>query len=164
MSSKRHEGFDAQEFRRACGRFATGVTVAAVADSSGTLHGLTVNSFTSVSLAPPLVLVSISHEASAIEAFRQASHFGISILAEDQRALSDHFSRKGHDRFGGAAWHPGESGVPLLDGALAVLECRLERRVPLGDHDLFVGEVLHARYQEDGRPLLYFASRYRHLA
>jgi flavin reductase (DIM6/NTAB) family NADH-FMN oxidoreductase RutF len=163
MSSQPHSGVDKKEFTRACGRFATGITVASVRDASGTPHGLTVNSFTSVSLEPPLVLVCLGHEASVLEYFRAASHFGISILAEDQRALSDHFARKGHDRFDGVAWHAGPHGAPILDGVVASLECRVERRLAAGDHDIFLGEVVSTSVHEDSRPLIYFASRYRHL-
>ena len=163
MSSKRLQGVDRREFTRACGRFATGVTVASVRDAAGTPHGLTVNSFTSVSLDPPMILVCIGHEASVIEYFRQASHFGISILTEEQRPLSDHFARKGHDRFDGVSWHAGTTGVPLIDGGVASLECALTSQVAAGDHDIFVGTVVTTYIHEDTRPLLYFASRYRNL-
>jgi flavin reductase (DIM6/NTAB) family NADH-FMN oxidoreductase RutF len=154
---------DAAEFKRACAQFATGVTVAGVRDASGTPHGLTVNSFTSVSLHPPLILICLGHAASVIEYFRTSTHFGLSVLAEDQKSLSDHFARKGHDRFDGVAWHPGHTGAPLLDGVLATVECSIEQRVRAGDHDLFIGEVRHTHVRED-RPLIYFASKYRALA
>src|SRR5581483_9511472 len=90
-----------EEFRRACGRFATGVTIATVLDSEGLPHGLTVNSFSSVSLTPPLISICLGHEVSIIDLFRSAKYFGINILAEGQRFLSDHFARRGHDRFQG---------------------------------------------------------------
>jgi flavin reductase (DIM6/NTAB) family NADH-FMN oxidoreductase RutF len=154
---------DATEFKHACAQFATGVTIAGVRDASGTPHGLTVNSFTSVSLHPPLILICLGHEASVIEYFRAATHFGISVLEEEQKSLSDHFARKGHDRFDGVAWHPGKTGVPLLDGVLATVECSVEQRVRAGDHDLFIGEVRHIQVRP-GRPLIYFASKYRALA
>jgi 4-hydroxyphenylacetate 3-hydroxylase, reductase component len=155
---------DKSEFTRACGRFATGVTIASVCDASGTPHGLTVNSFTSVSLVPPLILICLGQEASVIKYFRTTSHFGISILGEDQRTLSDHFARKGHDRFDGVAWHAGQTGVPLVDDVVATVECSLHQRFTAGDHDIFVGEVLHTRVRDDARPLVYYASRYRSLA
>lgn len=161
MSSK--HSVDPAEFRRACAQFATGVTIAGVRDASGNPHGLTVNSFTSVSLAPPLVLISIGHQASVIECFRHATHFGISVLDEEQRGLSDRFARRDHDRFDGVAWHPGESGVPLIDGVLTSFECAVYKRVEAGDHDLFLGEVQRLTVRT-GRPLLYFASQYRALA
>jgi flavin reductase (DIM6/NTAB) family NADH-FMN oxidoreductase RutF len=164
MSSERYAGQHApvtsEEFRRACGRFATGVTIASVVDAKGTPHGLTVSSFTSVSLDPPLILICLGHAVSAIHHFRAASHFGINILAEDQRALSERFARKGHDRFDGVVWQAGQTGVPLLPGALAAIECAVHRIVPMGDHDILVGEMVHAQVRE-GEPLLHFGGKYR---
>ncbi|MCX6628298.1 MAG: flavin reductase family protein [Candidatus Solibacter sp.] len=166
MSSERYAGQRApvgsEEFRRACGRFATGVSVASVLDAKGAPHGLTVSSLTSVSLDPPLILICLGHAVSAIHHFRAATHFGINILAEDQRALSERFARKGQDRFDGVAWQPGVTGVPLLPGVLAAIECAVHRIVPMGDHDILVGEMVHAQVN-DGQPLLYFAGSYREL-
>jgi flavin reductase (DIM6/NTAB) family NADH-FMN oxidoreductase RutF len=152
-----------EEFRRACGRFATGVSVAGVTDSEGSPHGLTVSSIASVSLDPPLILICIAHAAASIEFFRAARYFGLSMLADTQRDLSERFARKGHDRFDGLAWHAGVTGVPLLEGALAHLECAVYRRVTAGDHDIFIGEAVGAHVQ-GGDPLVHYASRYRHLA
>jgi flavin-dependent trigonelline monooxygenase, reductase component len=153
----------ADDFRRACGRFATGVTVASVMDSRDIPHGLTVSSFASVSLDPPLILICLGHQVTVIEAFRAASHFGISVLGEEQRDISEHFARKGHDRFGGVSWHRGMYGAPLIDGVLAAMECELHQRIASGDHDIFVGRMLRAQVRE-GAPLIHFASRYRGLA
>src|SRR5580658_5090028 len=114
-----------EEFRRACGRFATGVTIATVLDAESLPHGLTVSSFTSVSLAPPLVSICLGHAVSLIDTFRAATHFGINILAEEQQELSQHFARKGHDRFQGIAWAPGATGAPLIEGVLAAIECEV---------------------------------------
>ena len=109
MSSERYPGRGApvgsEEFRRACGRFANGVTVASVLDANGAPHGLTVSSFTSVSLDPPLILICLGHAVTAIQHFRAATHFGINVLSEEQRALSERFARKGYDRFDGVEWH-----------------------------------------------------------
>ena len=166
MSSERHgrprAAVTREEFRRACGRFATGVTIASVVDTKGVPHGLTVSSFTSVSLDPPLILICLGHEVSAISHFRTATHFGINVLAEDQRTLSERFARKGAGRFDGLAWQPGVTGVPLLPAVLAAIECAVHRIVPMGDHDILVGEMVHARVN-DGEPLLYFGSGYRKL-
>jgi flavin reductase (DIM6/NTAB) family NADH-FMN oxidoreductase RutF len=151
-----------EEFRRACGRFATGVTIATVLDAQGAAHGLTVSSFTSVSLDPPLVSICLGHAVSVIDLFRAANYFGINILSEQQRDLSERFARKGHDRFQGVAWAPGETGAPLIAGVLAAIECRVEQRIPVGDHDLFVGRMVAARAAE-GEPLLHFARGYRKL-
>lgn len=150
------------DFRRVCGRFATGVVIATVRDAQMNPHGMTINSFTSVSLEPPLILLCVDHRASLLQYFRAHTHFGVNILREDQRELADHFARKGHDRFGSVEWHPGETGVPLLPHVLATLECSRKQRVTAGDHDIVIGEVLHARVHE-GHPLVYFASRYRAL-
>jgi flavin reductase (DIM6/NTAB) family NADH-FMN oxidoreductase RutF len=161
-AARRRGNISSNEFRRACGRFATGVTVASVLDVDGTPHGLTVSSFTSVSLEPPLVLICLGHAVTSIDVFRQSRYFGINVLAEDQSGLSDRFATKGFDRFDGLAWERGDHGVPLLTEALANIECALVRRVTAGDHDIFIGEMLRARVR-DGEPLIYFAGRYRNL-
>jgi flavin reductase (DIM6/NTAB) family NADH-FMN oxidoreductase RutF len=150
------------QFRKAAGRFATGITIATVLDAEGQPHGLTVNSFTSVSLEPPLVLICLGHKAATVERFRSAKHFGINILAADQRRLSDHFARKGHNRFDGLDWHRGKTGVPLLPGVLCAMECDIHKRIAVGDHDIFVGEVVRAEVN-DKTPLVYFASDYHQL-
>src|SRR5580704_13841300 len=113
-----------EEFRRACGRFPTGVTIATVLDADGQPHGLTVSSFTSVSLEPPLVSICLGHAVSLIDTFRAAKFFGINVLADDQQSLSERFARKGYDRFEGVVWTPGETGVPLIAGSLAGIECQ----------------------------------------
>ncbi len=151
-----------EEFRHACGRFATGITIATVMDSEGVPHGLTVNSFTSVSLEPPLISICLGHAVTMIDLFREANFFGINVLTDQQRHLSDHFARKGHDRFQGVAWTPGQTGVPLIYDVLAAVECQVEQRIPVGDHDIFIGRMVAARLSE-GSPLLYFASGYRKL-
>jgi len=161
-ASSRTAAVTSEEFRRACGRFATGVTIASVLDASRAPHGLTVSSFTSVSLDPPLVLICLGHAVSVIEHFRAAKYFGINVLTEEQRELSDRFARKGQDRFDGLKWRPGETGVPLLPGVLAAVECRTHQRIASGDHDIFVGEMVKVHVHE-GDPLIYYASRYRGL-
>ena len=149
-------------FRRACSRFATGVAVATVRAADGAPHGLTVNSFTSVSLDPPLVLVSIDHEASVIGDFHQSSHFAINVLSEQQQDLSTRFATKGMDRFDGLVWTPGVHGAPLIPESLAHFECSKFNTIEAGDHAIFVGLVEEMGVR-DGRPLLYFASAYREI-
>jgi flavin reductase (DIM6/NTAB) family NADH-FMN oxidoreductase RutF len=156
-------GVSSEDFRRACSRFTTGVTIASVVDREGTPHGLTVNSFTSVSLDPPLVLIALAHSASVMDVFRGARFFAVNVLAASQRALAERFALKGHDRFDGLAWHAGETGAPLLSGTLAEIECAISQRFTAGDHDLFVGEMVRAVVHE-GEPLLYFGGSYRKLA
>jgi flavin reductase (DIM6/NTAB) family NADH-FMN oxidoreductase RutF len=151
-----------EAFRRACSRFATGVAIATLRDAHGVPHGLTVNSFTSVSLEPALVLVSIAHSASVIDAFRAARHFAVNVLHQDQQALSNRFASRDTNRFDGLAWTPAPSGSPLLEGALAWFECRTFRALEAGDHTLFLGQVEELEVH-DGLPLLYFASSYRRI-
>jgi flavin reductase (DIM6/NTAB) family NADH-FMN oxidoreductase RutF len=161
MSSERSR-VTSEEFRRAAGRFATGITVATAMDTDGSPHGLTVNSFTSVSLQPPLVLVCIAHAAVTVECFRTAKYFGVNILGAEQREISDRFSRKGHNRFEGLDWRPGATGVPLLSGILAAMECEVHSTFRAGDHDIFLGQVVRTEVH-DGPPLLYYASGYHTL-
>jgi len=159
----RHAPVTPEEFRQACGRFATGVTIATVLDAKDTPHGLTVSSFTSVSLVPPLISICLGHAVTLISEFREARYFGINILAEHQRELSERFARKNADRFNGLEWHRGETGAPLLPGALASMECAVHQRVTAGDHDILIGEMLHA-HVTDGEPLIHFFRNYRTLA
>jgi flavin reductase (DIM6/NTAB) family NADH-FMN oxidoreductase RutF len=158
----RPPSISSDEFRHACGRFATGVTIATVLDAEGVPHGLTASSFTSVSLDPPLVSICLGHAISLLDIFRAANFFGINILAENQEVLSRHFARKGHDRFQGVAWSLGQYRVPLIDGVLAAIECQVEQRIPVGDHDIFVGRMVATRVTE-GAPLLHFTGVYRKL-
>lgn len=151
------------EFRRACGRFATGVSVATALDGKGIPHGLTVSSFTSVSLHPPLILICLGHAVKSIEVFRSASHFGINVLHENQQDLSQRFATRGLDRFDGVDWLRGETGVPLIPGAVAQMECVVRKRVIAGDHDIFIAEMVASQVNE-GDPLLYYASAYRRIS
>jgi len=166
MSSEGFTGHAApvssQEFRAACGRFATGVTIATVLDSESQPHGLTVSSFTSVSLDPPLISICLGHAVTVIDLFRDASFFGINILAEEQQALSERFARRGLDRFQDVGWTLGEYRVPLIDGVLAAIECQADQRITAGDHDIFVGRMVATRVR-DGAPLLHFSGEYRKL-
>ena len=102
-------------------------------------------------------------ELVRVDIFRRAKYFGINVLGAGQQEVSDRFARQGQDRFGGLAWEAGESGVPLLPGAIAQIELAVHRVFSAGDHDIFVGEMLRGRVAE-GDPLIYFASRYRRLA
>lgn len=153
---------DLNLFRRACGLFATGVTIATTCDAAGRPHGLTANSFSSVSLEPPLILVCIATRSAVHEAFFSSRSFGINILSEEQREMSNQFAMSGGDRFQGVSWLPGPLGSPWLDGALAQFECRTFERHPAGDHTILLGQVEAIRTGA-GAPLLYFASAYRSL-
>jgi flavin reductase (DIM6/NTAB) family NADH-FMN oxidoreductase RutF len=149
-------------FRRVCGKYATGITIVTVLDSRGAPHGMTANSFTSVSLTPPLILVSIDRKTSILDHFRKGTRFAINVLGEEHRELSSRFARSGQDRFGGIAWSPGMTGAPILADMLATFECEVSQMVEAGDHVVVIGEALHATWRE-GRPLLYFNSGYQEL-
>ncbi len=139
------------------------MAITTVLDSEGAPHGMTVNSFTSVSLEPPLVLVCIDHKARIRDHFLTSEFFAINILRESQEDLSSRFARPGEDRFGRVEWYAGETGMPLLPDALATLECAVFQRAEAGDHTILIGEVVSATRHE-GRPLIYFSSGYRGLS
>ena len=141
--------------RRALGAFVTGVTVVTTRTAAGEPIGLTVNSFNAVSLWPPLVLWSLSLRAASYQAFVEAPHFVVNVLAADQAALSERFASTGGDKFSGVSWRTTAEGVPLLDGIAASFTCRNAHRYPGGDHLIFVGEVLG--YERSARPPLVYA-------
>jgi flavin reductase (DIM6/NTAB) family NADH-FMN oxidoreductase RutF len=147
------------EFRAVLGRFASGVTILTARDTEGRDHGMTVNAFCSVSLVPPLVLACIDRTADMYNVLPKASHFGISILTEGQEALSRRFAELPSGRFDGIGYTRSESGVVLLDEALAHLDCRRVDRHDAGDHAIYVGEVEWASCRQD-RPLLYYRGGY----
>ncbi len=152
-------GIDADAFKDALGRFATGVTVVAT-DTDGGPKGITVNAFLSLSLHPPLVGVSIDRSSQAHDGLMRADRFGVSVLAGDQAPLSNRFA--GRDGAGEATPWERLADAPVLPGAVARLSCRIEARVPTGDHTLFVAEVEAVR-SDDLPPLAYFRGRYRAL-
>jgi len=129
-------------FRRALSGFATGVAVATTVDSSGECAGITISSFNSVSLDPPLVLWSISEDAYSYDAFINAEYFAVSILTAEQQQLSARFATKGADKFEGLDCREGLHGVPILPDYAACFECRTEHQHPGGDHRIIVGRVL----------------------
>jgi 3-hydroxy-9,10-secoandrosta-1,3,5(10)-triene-9,17-dione monooxygenase reductase component len=133
---------DGRAFRNALGAFTTGVTVVTTRDGSGHDVGLTVNSFNSVSLEPPLVLWSLARSSASLAAFLEAEHFAVHILAADQERMSNLFAQRGADKFAGLELGRGEGGVPLLPGCSARFRCRTAFRHEGGDHEIFVGAVL----------------------
>lgn len=154
---------DSTLFRRTCAQFATGIAIASTVDpSSGAPHGMTINSFTSVSMDPPLVLICVDRAAGLLSIFEAAGHYGLSFLTVEQKELSSRFARRGEDRFGGVGWRRGRTGVPLIPDALAHMECKIANVVPAGDHAVLIGEVVSADIYS-GSPLLYFESGYRSL-
>jgi len=151
--------FDPRDFRNALGQFATGVTVVTTRNSAGEPIGLTANSFSSVSLSPPLVLWSLSLRSPNLPNFLQATHFAINVLARDQIALSQRFSKPMPNKFEGIACTDSASGIPLLTGTSAHFECRTEARHYSGDHVIFIGHVLHYSHA-DREALGYYRGRY----
>jgi flavin reductase (DIM6/NTAB) family NADH-FMN oxidoreductase RutF len=154
---------DPDEFRAALGRFPTGVTVVSAVDSSGRDRGMTVSAFCSVSLDPPLVLACIAHEATMHPVLAGEDHFGVSVLAADQEAISRRFAdTREDDRFEGVGFTRGAHGVALVEGAVAHLECTVVERHWGGDHTIVVGQVESAAVHERA-PLIYHRSGYGRL-
>ena len=152
---------DDRSFRKVLGCFASGVTVVTTLTPEGRQPvGVTVSAFSSLSLDPPLVLFCLGNKTSSLESYRQSGHFAVNILAEGQRDLSIRFAGRSEDKWAGVAWNAGASGVPLLSGCLANLECSLENIIEGGDHHIIVGRVQGLTYQEGGAPLLYFRGAY----
>ena len=155
--------FDLKDFRRVCGKFPTGVTVTTLVGADGRPHGITLSSFTSISLTPPLVLVCIDHRAAILAHCGNGKHFGVNILSDCQKDLSVQFSGKWSDRFLGVRWRPGVTGVPLLDDVPGALECMTTEMIRAGDHWIVIGQALHVRISEES-PLAYFESSYGKVA
>ena len=153
---------DPDAFRAVLGRFASGVTVVTTRDARGLDHGMTVSAFSSLSLAPPLVLVCIDQTASVYAVISEAPHFAVNILAAGQEALSRRFSGKDPNRFEGIGFTRGQTGVALLDDVLATIECRRVGQYDGGDHTVFVGEA-EAASARSLSPLLYYRGGYAQL-
>jgi flavin reductase ActVB len=144
------------QYRQLVGSFAAGVTIVTTSDASGTPWGFTASSFTSVSLAPPLVLVCIAATADCFAAFSTATEMAIHVLAKGQGDLAMRFATKGADKFAGLTLGKGEhTRAPILPGALARIECRMHQRHVEGDHTILLGEVLGGA-RADAAPLLYY--------
>lgn len=150
---------DARELRNVLGAFVTGVTVITTIDKDGKSHGLTANSFSSVSLDPPLVLWSQSLRAPSHPVFRDTDRFAVNILSEDQFTVADQFARAGADKFAGCEVRPGLGGVPLIEGCAAWIECRREQNLPGGDHMVFLGRVERIQRSQTA-PLVFGGGRY----
>ncbi len=156
-------GSDARTLRDAMGCFATGVTIITAHDADGKPIGLTANSFTSVSLDPPLLLVCIANNAGSAETLRSADSFAVNVLQIGQQPVSNLFAGKGEDRFAGTRWEVGEYGAPILPSSLGIFECRRHTLHEAGDHFLLVGQVEKASFEPRRDPLLYFRGKYRRL-
>lgn len=153
---------DQHSFRAVLGRFSSGVTVVTTRDRRGRDHGMTVSAFSSVSLDPPLVLISIGHDASMYAVMQKATHFIVNILSEGQEALARRFAEPGPNRFAGIGYTRGKNGVAVLDEVLGQIECGVEARHEAGDHDIIIGTV-EAAVANEGKPLLYYRGGYAQL-
>jgi flavin reductase (DIM6/NTAB) family NADH-FMN oxidoreductase RutF len=154
---------DKKAFRQCLGRFATGVTVVTCCDAAGDACGITVNSFSSVSLEPPLVLWNIAKVSSSLQAYLDAEHFAVNVLGAEQENLSLHFARSDHTHFEDIDYTMSADGAPILPDTLATFECRTHEIHDCGDHYIIVGEVTRFR-AGDGEPLLFFGGAYRTIA
>lgn len=147
--------FDTARFRQVVGHFCTGVAIV-TGDDSGTPVGLTVQSFTSLSLDPPLVSFAVGRESSTWPRLKAAGAFAVNFLAEDQEAMCRAFATSGADKFAGVGWHTKTTGAPILNDVLGWIECRIEAEHEAGDHLIVVGRVLELDVANEGKPLLFY--------
>lgn len=152
-----------QTLKRVFGSFATGVAVIGARGANGEMAGMTVNSLTSVSMDPPLVLFCPSRSLSAFGVYASAQYFSVSILPEQCEAVSNHFARSGSDKWNAIPHSVGPYGSPFLDQVLAAMECEIASRYPAGDHVIVLGRVLQLMVSAAEDPLIFFRSTYRQL-
>jgi flavin reductase (DIM6/NTAB) family NADH-FMN oxidoreductase RutF len=155
---------DARKFRNALGWFATGVAVITTQAEGQAPIGITVNSFSSVSLDPPLILWSLDKKSDTLAVFEKVNVFTVNVLREDHRKISTRLSKQGDHCLDGLATRVGTNGLPAIEEALAHFECEVYARHDAGDHIILLGRVTHYEYAEDGRPLLYHRGGYQGLA
>lgn len=151
---------DQRVFRDALGSFATGICVVTAMPEQGAPIGMTINSFSSVSLEPPLVLWSIQNVSECFGVFGTTDRFAISVLSKEQEALSQRYATKADHALLGEHYQPGRTGLPLIRNALTSFECRVWARYPGGDHLIIVGEVMDVQAEQSGPPLLFHQGRY----
>jgi len=152
--------FDRNELRRVMGHYATGIAVVTTHGPDGKRYGLTMNAVCSVSLTPPLLLICVDKKAESHPAFQPARGFVVNVLDHSQEEISRRFAVSGGEKFTGLAYRDGVTGAPILEGALAWVECRVVEVHDGGDHTIYLGEVEAAGARE-GDPLLYFCGKYR---
>jgi flavin reductase (DIM6/NTAB) family NADH-FMN oxidoreductase RutF len=157
---------DSRKFRNALGKFPTGVVVATARSQSGELIGMTMSSFNSVSLDPPLILFSIHRKAMSFAAWQSIAHYAVNVLNEDQEQVSNQFARPSGNKWEGLTLLTGANGAPMLPNAAVVFECASHARYDGGDHEIFIGrvEAVHEHAFTYRRPLIFFEGRYRQLA
>lgn len=163
-ASHRHTPADGRAFRTALGRFATGICVITARDRKGELFGVTVNSFSSVSLDPALILWSVQRSSECYADFLVADCFAVNILGDAQREASQRYARRNQHVLDADDYHLTRDGFALLNQSIASFECRLWARHEAGDHDILIGEVLHFSLAQHHAPLLFYGGGYRDLA
>ena len=156
--------FEIREYRDALGCYPTGVTVVTAVGPRREVIGITANSFSSVSLDPPLVLFSLNRRAHSLPAFLSTQHFAVNVLSAEQEALSNQFAKALGEKWQGVEYITWDSGCPILKGALASFECKIRHTYDGGDHVILVGEVLKIIAVPEGEPLLYLRGKYRRIA
>lgn len=155
--------FDGREFRNALGRFATGVTVITAVSDTGQVVGITANSFSSVSLDPPLVLWSLQNNSDVYDTFSSPQYFAINILSTEQQGQSNQYAKKSQHDLDPADYRLGKYGAPVIRHALVTFECELQATHEGGDHLIIVGRVREMHERPSGEPLLFYSGRYREL-
>ncbi len=153
---------DLKTFRHCLGHFATGVTIVTCVDGDGKPCGITANSFSSVSLEPPLLLWNIAKSSNSLRAYLGATHFAINVLTREQKDVSKHFAQSNHKIFDGVEYSLSAAGAPILPATLACFECRTTNHHDCGDHYIIIGEVENFKLN-GGRPLLFYAGTYAEL-
>ena len=153
---------DTRKFRDVMGTFTTGVTIITTMDNK-TPHGITANSFTSVSLSPPMVMFCLGKSSANFEAFMASDCFAVNILSSQQDALSTRFATFEGDRFDGLNWSAWDTGAPILENVIAAIDCRLEATHDAGDHVIILGLVVRAEVKNNAPRLLYFKGGYERL-
>jgi len=156
--------FDTREFRNALGQFPTGVAVITAQDHNDQLIGITMSSFNSVSIEPPLVLFSLDRRALSLEAMLKADHYAVNVLSQEQQALSNKFARAMENKWDNVGFDTRVTGAPLLHGALAHFECKPYAQYDGGDHVIFVGEVVDFTCSDHSTPLVFCRGRYAEIA
>ena len=152
------------DFRRAMSKFATGVTVVTTVDDEGEPHSMTANSFTSVCLDPPTVLVCVAHGTNTYGYVEKRGKFGVNVLREDQEELGAYFAKRPADRSGNVSYtySRSENGTPILDESMVFFDCKVIGSHVYGDHTIYLGEVKEVRQQDEGTPLMFYQSRWYH--
>jgi flavin reductase (DIM6/NTAB) family NADH-FMN oxidoreductase RutF len=154
------DAYDHSALRTALGHYATGVAVVTTTGSDGHPAGITINSFGSLSLDPPLILWCLQRSSASLATFTTADHFAVNVLAAGQERVARQFSARGEDRFGGLRWHHGPHGMPTLDDGLGVFVCRRLRHIHGGDHVIIIGHLERYQVTPGRSPLVFYSGRY----